>query len=167
MTEETVDPIFKSQASNKPIGRKADLLAALVAGLGAGLSILAALWFFLGFTENDTRLEHLTSAFVLTGLLFAFAIIPFSLVFRFTWLAHRQTAKRPHLVWTIFLMLPWLGLGILTMTHTPLPVWCGLIIIGLAALLTLWAVVSLALDRPLIRPNTSISQQNEMPDEEK
>ena len=164
MTEEALDPIFKPETAIKSIGRKADLMAALMAGIGAGGSILAAIWFFLGFAENDTRLEHLSSAFVLTLLLFAFAIIPFGFVSRFAYSAYRRSAKRAHLLWTMFLMLPWVGLGALTVTHTPLPIWCGVVIAGLAGLLCLWAGISIVLDRKTVSPNTSISQQNEMSD---
>ena len=167
MTEETLDPICKPEAPSKPIGRKADLIAALAAGLGAGVSILAAIWFFLGFAENDSRPEHLTSAFFLTLLLFAFAIIPFSLVSHFAYSAYGQNAKRTHLLWTLFLMLPWVGLGLLTITYTPLPIWCGLIIAGLAGLLCLWAVISMIFDRKERPSSTAISQQNEMPDTSK
>ena len=146
MTEETLTPILKSDAPAKPIGRSVDCIAALIAGLGAGLSGLGAVWFFLGFAENDTRLEHLTSALVLTLVLFAFAIIPFAFVTRFAWNAYRYTAKRPQLLWTLFLMLPWVGLGTLSISHTPLPLWCGIIMTGLALLLSLWALISLILD---------------------
>jgi len=167
MTEETLSPIFKTDAPAKPIGRKADLLAAIFAGAGAGLSALAAIWFFIGFAENDTRLEHLTSALVLTLLLFAFAIIPFVFVCRFAWRAYQRDSKQVHLLWTLFLMLPWVGLGALTVSHTPLPVWCGLIIMGLALLLSLWALVSWILNRKAETPNTKASQQNDMQNEMK
>lgn len=167
MTEETLDPICQPEAPIKPIGRKADLIAALAAGIGVSGSLLAAIWFFLGFAENDSRLEHLTSAFLLTLLLFAFAIIPFSLVSRFAYAAYHQNAKRPHLLWTLCLMLPWVGLGTLTITHTPLPIWCGIIIAILATLLCLWAGISMILDWKADKPNTATSQQNEMPDEAK
>ena len=167
MTEETLTPIFKSDAPIKPIGGRVDLIAALMAGIGASGSTLAAIWFFFGFAENDSRLEHLTSAFVLTLLLFAFAIIPFSLVSRFAYSAYREGAKRTHLLWTLFLMIPWIGLGALTVTHTPLPIWCGLSIAGLAGLLCLWAVLSMILDRKAVSTNTAISQQNEMPESSK
>ena len=165
MTEKTLDPIYQAAVPPKPTGRKADLLAALVAGIGSGLSILTALWFFIGFAENDTRPEHLTSAFVLTCLLFAFAVIPFSLVSRFAWIAYRKTARLAHLFWTVLLMVPWVGLGVLTITHTPLPIWCGYILTGLAGILSLWAIISVILERMTASPNTSISQQNEMSDE--
>ena len=167
MTEETLTPILKSDAPAKPIGRRVDCIAALIAGLGAGLSGVAAIWFFLGFAENDTRLEHLTSAFVLTVILFSFAIIPFTLVSRFAWRAYRYEVKRAHLLWTIFLMLPWVGLGTLTISHTPLPAWCGFIVTGLALLLSLWALISLILEWKLAQSNTQISQQNELPNTRK
>lgn len=169
MTEETLTPIFKSDAPApaKPIGRSVDCIAALIAGLGAGLSGLGAVWFFLGFAENDTRLEHLTSAVVLTLTLFSFAIIPFTLVARFAWHAYRHEAKRAHLLWTVFLMLPWVGLGILTISHTPLPVWCGFIVTALAILLSLWALVSLVLEWKIGQSNTQTSQQNELPNTKK
>ena len=167
MTEETLTPIFKSDAPAKPIGRGVDCIAALIAGLGAGLSGLAAIWFFSGFAENDTRLEHLTSAFVLTVILFSFAIIPFTLVARFAWRAYRQEAKQAQLLWTVFLMLPWVGLGTLAISHTPLPSWCGIIVTGLATLLSLWALVSLILEWKVARSNTQTSQQNELPNTQK
>ena len=149
MTEETLTPIFKPETPDTPIGRRADMFAAGLAGLGAVLSGFSAIWFFIGFAENDTRLEHLTSALVLTLLLFAFAIVPFALVTHFARQAYQQTAKRAHLFWTLFLMLPWVGLGTLTLSHTPLPIWCGLVITLLAVLLCIWAVASLILDRDL------------------
>lgn len=129
----------------------------VLAGLGAILSIVAAIWFFAGFAENDTRPEHLTSVLALTLILFAFAIVPFSLVTIFARRAYRMGTKRAHLLWTIFLMLPWIVLGSLTLSHTPLPLWAGLIMIILATLLCIWALVSLILDR---HP----SQENEMQD---
>lgn len=164
MTDETLTPIAKDADQSKPVGRQADLLAFGLAGLGALLSFSAAIWFFLGFAENDTRPEHLVSAFVLTCILFAFAIIPFGLV---AWLArqsYRFGTKRSSLFWTLFLMLPWIGLGSLTVSHTPLPLWCGLIMAILASLLSLWALVSLVLDWNVPQVNTLVSQQNDMSD---
>ena len=163
MTDESVIPIIPDEDISAPLGRRADLLAALLAGIAASLSIIGAFWFFLGFAENDTRPEHLASAFVLTLILFAFAIIPFACVAYFARAAHRGGTKRAHLFWTLFLMLPWVGLGVIAVSHTPLPVWCGLIMAGLAGLLSLWALVSLVLDWNVKPANTLPSQQNEMP----
>jgi len=85
MTDETLTPIATSPTlSVKPIGRQADILAALIAAMGAVFSVLGALWFFAGFAENDTRPEHLASALALTLLLFAFAIVPFALTADFS-----------------------------------------------------------------------------------
>ncbi len=135
-----------------------------LAGLGAGLSIITAVWFFLGFAENDTRPEHLTSALVLTLILFAFAIVPFACVATFARRAYAHGTKRAHLFWTLFLMLPWIGLGLTAIIYTPLPLFSGLIIAGLAAFLSLWAGVSLGLDWNTSRVHTLGSQQNEMSD---
>ena len=164
MTEDTIKPIIQIKTISARLGRRADILAALLAGLGAGLSALTALWFFFGFAENDTRPEHLASAFALTLILFAFAIIPFACVAHFARRAYRMGTNRPHLLWTLFLMLPWVGLGVIAVSHTPLPVFWGIIITALAALLALWALVSALLDWNSSPANTLLSQQNEMSD---
>lgn len=164
MTEETLTPIAQIVDKTAPTGRRADILAAFIAALGASLSCIAAIWFFLGFAENDTRPEHLASALALTLILFAFAVVPFACSAQFARLAYRRGTKQAHLLWTLFLMLPWVGLGTLAVSHTPLPVWCGLIITGLAALLSLWALVSLVLDWDITPANTLVSQQNEVSD---
>ena len=165
MTDETITPIIKPETNTEPPkGRRADLFAAGLAGLGTCLSLIAAVWFFLGFAENDTRPEHLASAFILTLILFAFAIGPFACVSFIARAAYRSGPKRAYLLWTLLLMLPWVGLGAIAVSHTPLPMWCGLVIAILAALLSLWALVSLSLDRVAKPVNTSSSQQNEMPD---
>ncbi len=137
-------------------------MAFALALIGAGLSIIAAIWFFAGFAENDTRPEHLLSAFLLTCILFVFAIIPFGLVAWFARQSHRFGTKKAHLLWTLFLMLPWVGLGWLTAAFTPLPLFVGVIMAGLAALLTLWASVSIVLDWNEAPLNTLPSQQDEM-----
>ena len=172
MTDETLTPIASQPAASQvetsqPIGRQADILAAMTAVLGAVFSVLGALWFFAGFAENDTRPEHLASAFVLTLLLFAFAIIPFALTAGFARHAYRNGTKRAHLLWTLLLMLPWVALGSLAISHTPLPIWCGLIMVTLAGLLSLWAMISLILDRntrDTPPENTVASHINEVPD---
>ena len=150
VTDETLKPIAtaasKSTDNTIPIGRQADILAALIASLGAIFSVLGALWFFVGFVENDKRPEHLISALALTLILFAFAIIPFALTAGFARHAYQKGTKRVHLLWTLLLMLPWVILGTLAISHTPLPIWCGLIMTSFAALLSLWALASLVLD---------------------
>ena len=161
MTDEALTPIVQNETPGKPTGRQADLIATVLAGTGTALAIIAAFWFFLGFLENDKRPEHLTSALVLTLGLVAFSIVPFACVTRFAWQAYRQAVTRAHLFWTIFLMVPWVGLGVLTISHTPLPFWCGFIAVSLATLLIIWAIISLILEQK--GSNTIISQQNEMP----
>jgi len=146
MTEERLTPIARDEAPPTQTGRPADLVAFGLASLAVLLSFAAALWFFFGFAENDTRPEHLSSAFVLTSLLFAFAIIPFASVAKFAWNAHKNGTSPAHLYWTLFLMLPWIALGSLAAIYTPLPIWSGLFMAVLAALLSLWALISIALD---------------------
>jgi len=170
MTDETLTPIstatLKTGTSGTQLGRSADRGAMIIAGTGALFSILGAIWFFLGFAENDTRPEHLTSAFALTLILFAFAIIPFALVARFAKRAYQSGTRRAELVWTLFLMLPWIVLSSLTVSHTPLPLWSGLIAAIFAGLLAIWALVSLILDRQDHSLDTDISPENEMSDAE-
>lgn len=147
MTDDAVLPITERPLpAASPVGRPADGVASFLSALAAILSIIAALWFFLGFAENDTRPEHLTSAFVLTAGLFSFAVIPFAITSRVAWRAYRSGATRRGLVWTLFLMLPWVGLGIIAAVHTPLPIWSSTSMATFAGLLSLWAIVSLILD---------------------
>ena len=165
MNEDRLLPIATPKTSpTAALGRRADQLAMCLAGLGAVLSIVAAIWFFLGFAENDTRPEHLTSALVLTLGLFAFAIVPFACVAGLARRAYVRGAKRAHLLWTLFLMLPWILLGLITASFTPLPLFVGFIIAGLAALLSLWASVSLVLDWNATPSKTMPSQQDDMSD---
>lgn len=161
MFEERLTPIARDETPSPPTGRPADLVAFALASLAALLSFAAALWFFLGFAENDTRPEHLTSAFVLTSLLFAFAIIPFALVAKFAWTAHKNGTSHARLLWTVFLMLPWIALGSLAAIYTPLPIWSGLFMAIIAALLALWALISLWLDWNARSYDTLKSLQNE------
>lgn len=58
-------------------------------------------------------------------------------------------------------MLPWILLGSLAISHTPLPLWCGLIMVLLASLLSLWAFVSLILDWNDVPVKTLTSQTDE------
>jgi len=161
MTEERLTPIARDEPASTPTGRPADLVAFGLSSLAALLSLGAALWFFFGFAENDTRPEHLTSAFVLTSLLFAFAIIPFALVAKFAWTAHKKGTSPAHLCWTLFLMLPWIALGSLAAIYTPLPIWSGLFMAIIAALLALWALISLWLDWNTHRHETFHTGQEE------
>jgi len=131
----------------RPAGRKVDRIAMGLAGLGTVLGLTAAIWFFAGFAENDQRPEGLASALVLTLLLFVFAIVPFALVTRFAQRAYRLGAKRAHLFWTLFLMVPWTALAMAAIVFTPLPVWCSALATLISGLLVFWALISLILDR--------------------
>lgn len=160
MTQDTLLPISERPPRPAlPRGRSADLIASGFAACGLILSLIAALWFFFGFAENDTRPEHLLSALVLTTLLFSFAVIPFGIVTELCRRAYRQGASKASYLWTLLLMLPWIGLSIVAMKHTPLPIWCGVLIGSLAVILTLWALVSLAIDRKiLVHPKAAEAQ---------
>jgi len=58
MTEERLSPIARDVAPSTPTGRPADLVAFGLASLAVLLALSAALWFFFGFAENDTRLSR-------------------------------------------------------------------------------------------------------------
>lgn len=146
MNEDVIQSVNARETSSSGIGRPADLIATLLATLGTILSVIAAIWFFVGFAENDTRPEHLVSVFILTLGLFILAIIPFALVAEFARRAYRKGGRVAHYLWTLFLMLPWVVLGALSITYTPLPVWVGFTAIALAKLLSVWALVSFGLD---------------------
>ena len=153
-----ITPVAQRPKKLSPVGRRADKIAMFIAALGVILSTLAAVWFFVGFAENDSRPEHLASALVLTLGLFAFAIIPFALVASFARRAYRKGPRRAYMLWTLFLMLPWGLLGSLAISHTPLPNWCGALVVGLAILLSLWAIISLALESRNSGVDTDMSQ---------
>jgi hypothetical protein len=153
-----IKPVAQRAKKSNPIGRRADKVAMFIAALGAISSILAAVWFFSGFAENDSRPEHLASAVGLTLGLFAFAIIPFLLVAAFARRAYLKGPRRAHMLWTLLLMLPWGVLGSLAISYTPLPVWCGVLIVGLAILLSFWAVMSLVLESQNSEVDTEMSQ---------
>ncbi|WP_427453509.1 hypothetical protein [Litorimonas sp. WD9-15] len=146
MTDDAIKPVTPSESLPRVVGRPADLIATLLATLGTILSVIAAIWFFAGFAENDTRPEHLVSVFILTLGLFVLAIVPFAVVAEFARRAYRTGGRLAHYLWTLFLMLPWVVLGALSVTYTPLPVWVGFTAIGLATLLSVWALVSFGLD---------------------
>jgi len=160
MSDTPLDPILRSDDPHKAQGRPADLWATLMAVLGVILSVVGAIWFFVGFAENDTRPEHLTSAFVLTIGLFSLAIAPFAIIAQLARRAYRQGGKQAHYLWTIFLMLPWVILGSLSITQTPLPRWTGVIAIILAASLMLWALLSMIFDRRMkpVKVTQTLSQ---------
>lgn len=170
MMDDTIQRVLVPAEEPNPTGRKADLLAAILGAFGMILSLSAAIWFFLGFVENDKRPEHLSSAFLLTLLLFSLAAGPFGIVAEFGRRAFKSGARKSYLLWTLILMGPWIVLGTIAVTHTPLPLWCGLLIAGLAGILCLWALISLILDRGnqhlLTDLDTDLSGEIEMPNPE-
>lgn len=153
MSDIPLDPIVRSDDPQSAQGRPADLWATLISTCGVILSVAGAIWFFAGFAENDTRPEHLASAFILTFGLFILAIAPFAIIAEFARRAYRQGGKQAHYLWTLFLMLPWLVLGTLSISQTPLPRWAGYIAILLSTSLILWALISILLNRRANRPS--------------
>lgn len=166
MSDSSLDPIVTPDTFEAAQGRPADLCATLIAACGVILSVAGAIWFFAGFAENDTRPEHLTSAFILTFGLFILAIAPLAIIAEFARRAYRQGGKQAHYLWTLFLMLPWVILGSLSISQTPLPRWAGYIAIFLSASLMLWALTSMILDRRVARPSftQTLSQIEETDD---
>ena len=129
-----------------PKGRGADRIAAGVAALALVLSVLATAWFFAGFVENDPEFRASSSALLLSLGLGTFAIVPSAVVMRLAWRAYREGFTVADGLWTLMLMGPWVGLGALLL-RSPLPGWVAGAALGLAALLCLWALVSLWLER--------------------
>jgi len=148
MSEDPIQPLVSSDKP-APKGRRADLLACVLAAIGAFLALVIAIWFFFGFAENDTRPEHLFSVLIFTLGLFGLAIIPFTIIARLAFITFKTGGRPSFYLWTIFLSLPWLGLGILSVIYTPLPVWVGTLAGLLAVLLVLWAITSIILNRRL------------------
>lgn len=157
MSDDTIMPVFAPPPVRlrAPAGRPADAVATLLAALGAIMAVIGAIWFFAGFAENDTRPEHLLSALLLTLGLFSLAIIPFASVAEFARRAYQKGGRLKYYLWTLFLMLPWIGLGLLAVSYTPLPIWTGWAFILLSSLLSLWALLSLILDRR--QPTSSLA----------
>lgn len=145
MSEDPIQPLLS--AENPALkGRRADFLASVLAAIGALSAFTIAIWFFFGFAENDTRPEHLFSALIFTLGLFGLAIVPFSIIARLAFITYKTGGKSAFYLWTIFLSLPWLGLGILSVIFTPLPFWVGALASLLSVLLILWAIISLILN---------------------
>lgn len=116
-----------------------------LAGAGLGLAIVATLWFFGGFFETDPGFSPASSALLLSFGLGAFAIIPCAVILRLAHSAWRHGFRQSHGVWTLFLVLPWLALAVISLRSEWLPVWLGLIPIAVGLPLALWAAISLAL----------------------
>ena len=138
------DPILTRAA---PQGRPVDRLIAIISAIGLGLSIAATLWFFLGFFETDPQFAPASSAFLLSLLLGGFAIIPCAIILRLSWTAWRTGFRLSHGFWTLFLMAPWIGFAAVAGGSAWMPFWLTLAPLLIAIPATLWATISLILER--------------------
>lgn len=129
-----------------PQGRPVDRLIAIIAALGLVASISTMLWFFLGFAETDPDFAPASSAFLLSLMLGSFAIIPCAIILRLSWTAWRTGFRLSHGFWTLFLILPWIGLAGIAGGSAWMPLWLTLGPLFIAIPTVLWAVASLILE---------------------
>ena len=88
MSDDPIQSLLSPDAPT-PKGRRADLLACILAALGAVTALIIALWFFFGFAENDTRPEHLFSVLIFTLGIFGLAIVPFATISRLAFITYK------------------------------------------------------------------------------
>lgn len=138
------DPIIAQSAAH---GRPVDRLIAGVAALGLVASVATTLWFFLGFAETDPGFAPASSALLLSLLLGAFAIIPCAVIMRLAWRAWRRGFHVSHGLWSLFLILPWIGLALAAAGSDWMPTWLTLVPLLIAIPTGLWAITSIILDR--------------------
>lgn len=138
------DPLITRAAAR---GRPVDRLIAGVAGLGLLLSLVTTLWFFVGFAETDPGFAPASSAFLLSFLLGAFAIIPCAIIMRLAWTAWRTGFRLSHGFCALFLVLPWIGLAFVAGRSDWMPGWLtfGPLLISIPT--GLWAIASITLER--------------------
>lgn len=129
-----------------PQGRPVDRLIVAWALFGLALACLATLWFFAGFVETDPDFAPASSAFLLSLLLGAFAILPCALIWTLARRAYLDGFQLSQGLWSLFLILPWFGLASLSLPSVWMPIWLSLIpaIIGLP--IAAWAITSLILE---------------------
>ena len=131
----------------KPIfarrGTPADLIAAILAGLAAISALGYSLYYFTRFLENDSQFWGTVSAFLLCFGVGALGFIPAAFISRIAWRAHKNGATRKGLLWAMVLLVPWLGLSLILVFISALPLLYSLLILAISALLTVWAGLSL------------------------
>lgn len=128
-------------------GRPVDRLIARLAALGGLASLATTLWFFVGFAETDPGFAPASSAFLLSALLGAFAIIPCAMIMRLSWSAWRKGFRLSYGVWTLFLSLPWIGLALVAGRSDWMPGGLTFGPLFIAVPMALWATASLILER--------------------
>lgn len=138
------DPIIARAA---PRGRPVDRLIAGLAALGLLASAVSTLWLFLGFAETDPAFATASSAFLLSTLLGAFAIIPCAVIMRLAWRAWRRGFRLSHGFWSLFLILPWIGLGLVASGSDWMPAWLTFVPLLIAIPTGVWAIISIGLEQ--------------------
>ena len=126
-------------------GRPADRIVAGIAAAALIASTALSLWFFAGFAETDPQFKAASSAFLLSALLGAFAIIPAAVVMRLAWLSWRRGFRVRYGLWSLFLAAPWLGLAALIERSDWLPDALALAAVLFATPVMVWATVSVVL----------------------
>jgi len=132
-------------------GRPVDRLIAGLAAFGGLASLATTLWFFIGFAETDPGFAPASSAFLLSALLGAFAIIPCAIIMRLSWAAWRTGFRQPYGVWTLFLILPWIGLAFVAGRSNWMPGWLTFGPLFIAVPTALWAITSIILERVTVK----------------
>lgn len=124
-----------------------DRLIAGIAALGLLLSLATTLWFFVGFAETDPGFAPASSAFLLSFLLGAFAIIPCAIMMRLAWTAWRTGFRLSHGFWTLFLILPWVSLAGVAGRSDWMPGWLTFGPLLITIPIGFWAIASITLER--------------------
>ena len=138
-----IKPIQPARAHGAMIGRPASRFTfalALLTAIGTfGLSV----YFFIGFAQTDTGLWSLLSAAALCFGVGALAYMPCALIALWARQARRGGGSRQHLWLSLLLLLPWLGLSIIAIIFSALPVVYSAAALIITALLLLWPVKGL------------------------
>lgn len=108
-------------------------------GFAALISLVAALWFFIGFIENDTGFLHLLSAFGMGMGLGALAFVPALWIARLARLTMVEGPRLSMSFLVILLAIPWgvLG-GLLARLEGGWHV-LGIAVMVLVTIINLWA----------------------------
>lgn len=147
----TDEPKLVPVAANDSVpparGRQADLWAMWMSLAAFGLALMAVIWFLAGFISSDPQFNPVFSAFLLSSFLGAFALGPPAICAIIARRAARGGLSRRGGWVVLALCLPWAALGVLLLSHSPLPVFVGALAVFLSGCLCFWAGVSLWLDR--------------------
>ncbi|GHA86769.1 hypothetical protein GCM10009069_07500 [Algimonas arctica] len=136
------DPLITRSAAQ---GRPVDRMIAGLATLGFIASLATKLWFFIGFAETDPGFSPASSAFLLSFMLGAFAIIPCAFIARLAWTAWRTGFVLSYGVWSLLLSLPWVGLALIASRSDWMPGWLSVGPLLIALPTACWAIASIIL----------------------